>query len=85
MKQNLPKLRGITIVFYPVMPRNTHNKSCAVLLPGDHVAADGAEEEKMAPSDDGSDVDVDTHDFGDDGQLLPETLPQIAAVSSSNE
>ena len=54
-------------------------------MPGDHVAADGAEEENIAPSDDGSDVDVDTHDFGDDGQLLPETLTQIAAVSSSNE
>ena len=78
VKQVLPKLKGITLVFYPIMARNTHRKPSSMVVEGVQGAANGAD-------DAGSDMDVDIHDFGDDGELLPDTVTQVSAISSSNE
>ena len=62
VKQVLPKLKGITLIFYPIMARNTHRKSASMFVEGVQGAADGAD-------DAGSDVDEEMHDFGGNGEL----------------
>ena len=53
---------AVTLIFYPIMARNTHRKSASMFVEGVQGAADCAD-------DAGSDVDEEMHDFGGNGEL----------------
>ena len=83
ISRNLPRMKGLTLVFYLSMPKCLHRKEVGSFLPD---AADGAEEQ---PADDspseGTDGDREMHDFGRDGNLLPDAITRVHAVKSSSQ
>jgi len=79
----LPKLKGLTLVYYPSMPKRSHRKEIGPLV---HDAADGAGNHEAEDSrSEGTDVDIETHDFGRDGNLLPEAITRVHSVKSSGQ
>jgi len=80
----LPSLKGFTLVFYPCIPKCLHRKDVNIgVVEG---AADGVGQDLTAPSDsEGTDGDVEMHDFGRDGTLLPEVVTRVHAVKSNSQ
>ena len=84
ISHTLPKMKGLTLVFYPSMPKRVYRKTVSTVVTGAadgaSGAADGAEAESAS---EGTDGDIEMHDFGADGSLLPETITQVHAVKSA--
>ena len=80
IKSVLPSLKGISLIFYPFMPRCTHRVQvggdAGNVEVGDAAAADGA------ASDSDTDVDVEMHDYTADG-VLPEALTTLHSVKTA--
>ena len=82
--QSLPQLLGMTLVFFPVIPKKLKRVTGAAAAVG-ASAADGASSAAFdSQSGSDSDVDPEGHDFNTDG-MLPEALTSMHTVKTSSE
>ena len=82
--QSLPQLPGMTLVFFPVIPKKLKRVTGAAAAVG-ASAADGASSAAFdSQSGSDSDVDPEGHDFNSDG-MLPEALTSLHTVKTSSE
>ena len=80
--QSLEKLPGMTLVLFPVAPKNLKRKT--IVDGSASAAAVGAGDVDMDASGSDSDVDADAHDFTADG-VLPEALTSLHTVRTASE
>ena len=82
--QTLDKLPGLTLVFFPVIPKKLKRMTIAEGSASAAAVGAGDAEDAASQSNSDSDVDADAHDFTADG-VLPEALTSLHTVKTASE